>query len=58
MVGTIPGLHHEKNTSFQRRRLQQEGATHPMLCREPPLHIPATTFVSLQLEDDSVDFVE
>jgi hypothetical protein len=32
--------------------------TYPMLCREPPPRILATTFVSLWLEDASVDFME
>jgi hypothetical protein len=58
VVGTILGCRREKNTGFQWRRLQQEWATHPVPCRQPPLHILATTFVSLQLEDALVDFVE
>jgi hypothetical protein len=31
---------------------------YPVPYREPPLRIPATTFVSLWLEDASVDFIE
>jgi hypothetical protein len=58
VVGNILGRRREKNTGLQWRRLQWEGAAHLVPCREPPLHIPTTTFVSLWLEDASMDFME